>query len=144
MVEGMVLDADTGRVMAALVAMAIQSLLLLLVLGLPCHRHPHHCSACWRGGGRSDVTHCGALAAVIPVMLASALLLFPQHGRLGGIATLDGVSFAALVTFLLLLGAGFLGNKRQFDPQPLARFETRDELDQALCRDRVRSTHQTL
>lgn len=133
MVEGMVLDADTGRVMAALVAMAIQSLLLLLVLGLLVTGTASLLSLLAREVGGAMSRTSGALAAVIPVMLGFVFFFFLNTGVWGGIATLDGVSFAALVTFLLLLGAGFLGNKRQFDPQPLARFETRDELDQALA-----------
>lgn len=74
----------------------------------------------------------GALAAVIPIMLGFVFFFF-FTGVWQAIANLDAFSFIGLLVFLLALGGGFSGSRRQFDLDGHARFETTEELTAALA-----------
>ncbi len=75
----------------------------------------------------------GALAAVIPIMLGFVFFFFFNAGVWQAIANLDAFSFIGLLVFLLALGGGFSGSRRQFDLDGHARFETTEELTAALA-----------
>ena len=74
----------------------------------------------------------GTLATVIPVLLGFVFFFFLNPGVWAGIANVDGLSYAALLGFLLTCGGLFVGSQKQFDLAALSTFATTSDLEEAL------------
>lgn len=66
-------------------------------------------------------------------MLGFVFFFFFNTGVWSAVTGLEVWSFVGLVTFLLILGAGFLSSSRQFALEPLARFDEDSDVREALA-----------
>ena len=131
-VEDLALSAGDVRLLLGITVFGAQLLLLAAVFALVVTGFVSLLSLLGRELIAALSRASGVLTAVIPIMLGFVFFFFFNPGVWLGIANLDTFSFVALVVFLLALGGGFSGSRRQVDLDAHAAFETTEELTAAL------------